>query len=185
LQDGHAVARGAPLSAVEFRPLSVHNGMAPSQQRNKPMAEDKQSIWPLPEFSFVVEFGDGKAAKFQEASGLDTETQPIEFRHGNSPVFAPIKMPGLHKVGDVTLKRGVIASDGDLWDWLNATKLNTVKRRTVVIKLLDATGTAKMVWTLNNAWPTKISGTDLKADGNEIAIESLELAHEGIALVPV
>jgi phage tail-like protein len=146
------------------------------------MAEDKQSIWPLPEFSFVVEFGDGNAAKFQEVTGLESETQPIEFRHGNSPVFAPIKMPGLHKVGDVTLKRGVVASDGTLWDWLNQIELNTVKRRTVVIKLVDATGTPKMAWSLSNAWPTKITSAALKADGNELAIESLELAHEGIDL---
>jgi phage tail-like protein len=146
------------------------------------MAEDKQSIRPLPEFSFMVEFGDGNAAKFQEVTGLESETQPIEFRHGNSPVFAPIKMPGLHKVGDVTLKRGVVASDGTLWDWLNQIELNTVKRRTVVIKLVDATGTLKMTWSLSNAWPTKITSADLKADGNEIAIESLELAHEGIDL---
>jgi phage tail-like protein len=146
------------------------------------MAEDKQSIRPLPEFSFMVEFGDGNAAKFQEVTGLESETQPIEFRHGNSPVFAPIKMPGLHKVGDVTLKRGVVASDGTLWDWLNQIELNTVKRRTVVIKLVDATGTPKMAWSLSNAWPTKITAAALKADGNEIAIESLELAHEGIDL---
>jgi phage tail-like protein len=173
----------APLSAVEFRPLRVHNGIAPPQQRNKPMAEDRQTIWPLPKFYFVVEFGDGNEAKFQEVSGIDTEAQPIEFRHGNSPVFAPIKMPGLHKVGDVTLRRGVVAGDSDLWNWINEIKMNTVKRRTVVIKLLDETGAQKMVWSLNNARPIKITGTDLKAEGNEVAIETLELAHEGIDLI--
>jgi phage tail-like protein len=146
------------------------------------MAEDKQTIWPLPQFYFVVKFGDGNEAKFQEVTGLDTENRPIEFRHGDNPVFAPIKMPGLHKVGDVTLRRGVVAVDSDFWDWFNEIKLNTVKRRTVVIKLLDETGAPKMVWTLNNAWPTKITGTDLKAEGNEVAIETLELAHEGIDL---
>jgi phage tail-like protein len=175
----------APLSAVEFRPLRVHNGIAPPQQRDKPMAEDRQTIWPLPKFCFVVEFGDGNEAKFQEVTGLDTEAQPIEFRHGNSPVFAPIKMPGLRKVGDVTLRRGVVAVDTDFWNWINAIKMNTVKRRTVVIKLLDETGTPKMVWTLNNAWVTKITDTDLKAEGNDIAIETLELAHEGIDLTSV
>ena len=148
------------------------------------MAEDRQTIWPLPKFYFVVQFGDGNEAKFQEVSGLDTEAQPVDFRHGNSPVFAPIKMPGLRKVGDVTLRRGVVANDAKLWDWLNETRLNTVNRRTVVIKLLDETGKPTMVWTLNNAWVTKITGPDLKAEGNEIAIESLELAHEGIDLAP-
>jgi phage tail-like protein len=146
------------------------------------MAEDKQPIWPLPKFYFSVEFGDGNAVSFQEVSGLDTETNPIEYRHGNSPVFYPIKMPGLGKVGNVTMRKGIFVGDAKFWDWYNEIKMNTIKRRTVVINLLDESGTPKMVWTLNNAWPTKITGTDLKAEGNEVAIETLEIAHEGIAV---
>jgi phage tail-like protein len=146
------------------------------------MADDKsgQQIWPLPKFYFSVQFGDDTAVRFQEVTGLETETQPIEFRHGNSPVFAPIKMPSLRKFGNVTLRRGIVATDAKFWAWYNEIKMNTIKRRTVVINLLDETGTPKMVWTLYNAWPTKITAPDLKAEGNDVAIESLELAHEGI-----
>ncbi len=147
------------------------------------MADDKKAqqdtIWPQPKFYFSVKFGDGTEAKFQEVSGLATEAGPIEFRRGDS--FSPIKMPGLQKTGDVTLRRGVVAADADFWNWLNEIKMNTIKRRTVVINLLDETGTPKMAWTLHNAWPTKITGTDLKAEGNEVAIETLELAVETIS----
>ena len=60
--------------------------------------------------------------------------------------------------------------------------MNTIKRVTVVIRLLDEKGNPTMVWTLQNAWPTKVSGTDLKSDGNEVAVETLEIAHEGLTV---
>jgi phage tail-like protein len=60
--------------------------------------------------------------------------------------------------------------------------MNTIKRRTVVISLLDQTAAPKMTWTLNNAWPTKITGTDLKSEGNEVAVETLEVAFETLVV---
>jgi phage tail-like protein len=116
--------------------------------------------------------------RFQEVDGLESETQVIEYRHGNSPIFSPIKMPGLGKVGNVTMKKGIFVNNNVFWDWYSEIKLNTIKRRTVVVNLLDETGNPKMVWTLNNAFPTKVSGTDLKSEGNEVAIESVEIAYE-------
>jgi phage tail-like protein len=150
------------------------------------MADDgsKQSknVWPLPKFYFSVDFGGGMEMQFQEVSGLDVEAQPIEFRAGNDKAFSKIKMPGIRKFSDITMKRGVIKSDARLWDWFSAIKMNTVKRRTVVIKLMDETGAPTMTWTLKNAFPTKITGTDLKAEGNEVAIETIEIAHEGLTI---
>jgi phage tail-like protein len=102
----------------------------------------------------------------------------IEYRHGNSPTFAPIKMPELGKVGNVTLRPGIMAGSAGTWDWLNAIKMNTIQRQSIVIRLLDETGTPQMVWTLNNACPTKVTGTDLKSEGNEVAVESVEIAFE-------
>ncbi len=121
-------------------------------------------------------------ASFQEVDGLNSETQPIEYRHGNSPVFYPIKMPGLGRVGNVTMRKGIFVNDSKFWTWYNEIKMNTIARRTVVVNLLDETGTPKMVWTLNNAWPTKITGTDLKSEGNEVAVESIELAFETLTV---
>ena len=149
------------------------------------MAEDgsaqSTSVWPLPKFHFQVKW-DSEVMSFQEVSGLDVESQTIEYRHGDSPQFSTINMPGIRKYSNVTMKKGVFKSDNKFWDWFNQIKMNTVKRIPVTISLLDEAGNATMVWTLANAWPAKITGTDLKADGNEVAIESIEIAHEGLTI---
>ena len=139
--------------------------------------------WPTPKFSFVIDIaGVATNVRFQEMTGLDIETQPIEFRRGASPNFAAIKMPGIRKFGNVTLKRGIFAKDNKLLDWLGSVKANTAQRSTVTIKLLDESGRPTMTWTLANAWPAKVSGPDLKASGNEVAVESIELAYEGLTI---
>ncbi len=149
------------------------------------MADDgsaqSTSVWPLPKFHFQVEW-DSEQVSFQEVSGLDIEAQVIEYRHGDSPDFSTIKMPGIKKSGNVTMKKGVFKSDNKFWDWFNEIKMNTIKRKTVTIKLLDESGAPTMTWTLANAWPAKITGTDLKSDGNEVAVETIEIAHEGITI---
>ncbi len=139
------------------------------------------TVWPLPKFSFLVKWGDQQIS-FREVSGLNIETTPIEYRSGDSKEFSVVKMPGLVKSGNVTMKKGVFKSDNKFWDWFNQIKLNTIERKAVTISLLDEGGNATMTWTLKNAFPIKISGTDLKADGNEAAIESLDIAHEGLKI---
>lgn len=150
------------------------------------MADDgsqQGSSWPLPKFYFKVNLGSqDNAVSFQEVSGLDTETQPIEYRHGDNKVFSTIKMPGITKTGNVTLKKGIFVNDNNFWKWYDAIKMNTIKRETVTIQLLDESAKPTMTWTLTNAWPTKITGTDLKSDANEVAVEALELAHEGLTI---
>ncbi|MFY1826873.1 phage tail protein [Myxococcus fulvus] len=144
--------------------------------------EVQNDIWPLPKFYFSVQLGDDTSVSFQEVDGLETETQVIEYRHGNNPSFFPIKMPGLGKVGNVRMRKGIFVNDARFWDWYNEIKMNTIARRTVIISLLDEQGAPKMTWTLNNAWPTKLSGTDLKSEGNEVAVETLELAFETLVV---
>ncbi len=143
--------------------------------------EAQDNVWPLPKFYFQVKLGDTEVA-FQEVSGLDIEAQIIEYRHGNSKEFSTIKMPGIKKSGNVTLKKGVFVKDNTFWDWFSQINMNIIERKTVVISLLDEGGNPTMVWTLNNAWPTKITGTDMKSDGNEVAVETIEVAHEGIKI---
>ena len=140
--------------------------------------EVQDNVWPLPKFYFSVTLGSDDKVSFQEVDGLESETQVIEYRHGNSPVFAAIKMPGIQKVGNVTMRKGIFVNFNTFWDWYSEIKLNTITRRTVVVNLLDETGNPKMVWTLNNAFPTKVTGTDLKSEGNEVAVESVEIAYE-------
>lgn len=142
-------------------------------------ANDQAGASPKLYFSVNI---DGTVMSFQEAYGLDTEAQVIECRAGNAKTFSTIKMPGIRKFGNVTLKKGVVAKDGALYDLYASIMMNVIKRSTVTISLLDQSGAPRMAWTLNHAWPTKITGIDLKADGNESAIEVLELAHEGLAI---
>ncbi|SNS81062.1 MULTISPECIES: phage tail protein [unclassified Azospirillum] len=145
--------------------------------------EVEDNVWPLPKFRFEVDFGtELTGIAFQEVSGMDAEVQIIEYRHSNSPLFSAIKMPGIAKYSNITMKRGVFVNDNTFWNWMNEIKMNTIKRRTVLIKLLDENGAVTMLWTLNNAWPTKITSTDLKSDGNEVAVDTIEIAHEQIVV---
>ncbi|WP_299683509.1 phage tail protein [uncultured Dokdonia sp.] len=137
------------------------------------------SAWPLPKFRFEVDLGDGlRNVAFQEVSGLDVENQIIEYRNSNSPLFSTEEVPGIVKYGNVTMKRGVFTNDSTFWNWYDQIKMNTITRGTIFIKLLDEAGETTMQWRLDNAWPTKITSTDLKSDGNEVAVDTLEIAHE-------
>lgn len=139
------------------------------------------SDYPLPKFHFQVQWG-GVRIGFTEISGLDVETEVIEYRDGALREFSKLKMPGMQKYPNVTMKRGVFRSDNDYFNWWNTVSLNTVERRDVIVSLLNEAHEPVMVWKIKNAWPTKIGSTDLKADGNEIAIESIELAHDGLSI---
>lgn len=144
--------------------------------------EAQDNNWPLPKFRFTVNWGSQADLSFSEVSGLEASTEVIEHRQGNSPEFSTIKMPGIHKYGNITMQRGTFKGLSSFGDWYSQFKLNTIERISVVIKLLDEEGNPTMTWTLKNAWPVKVTGTDLKSDGNEVAIESMEIAHEGLTI---
>ena len=137
--------------------------------------------YPIVKFHFQVEWG-GTKIGFTEVSGLDVETEVVEYREGASPEYSKIKMPGMQKFSNITLKRGTFATDNEFFDWWNTVKLNTIERRDITISLLNEEHEPVVVWKVKNAWPTKIQPTDLKADGNEVAIESMELVHEGLSI---
>ncbi len=94
----------------------------------------------------------------------------------------PLKRPGLTKANNISLKRGIVQGDNDLYNWFNNNGLPNVERRDLLISLLNDEGSPVMVWTISQAWPVKCEGPGLKATGNEIAIESIELVHEGISV---
>jgi phage tail-like protein len=116
---------------------------------------------------------------FQEVTGLEMETEFIEYRPGDDNTYVMQKIPGLKKHGTITLKKGVYAGDLSFWEWFKDVQTNPERREEVQIQLLDEEDSPVVVWTINNAFPVKVSGPDLKSDANEIAIESIELAHEG------
>ncbi len=137
--------------------------------------------YPLPVFHFTVQWG-GTRVGFSEVTGLTQENQPIEYRDGSFPEYSTVKMPGLRKFSNVTLKRGVIRADNEFFQWLSTINLNKVERRDVTVSLLNENHEPVMVWKVHNAFPVKLEGPQLKASGNEVAIESIELAHEGLEL---
>lgn len=137
--------------------------------------------YPIPVFHFRVEWG-GTNVGFSEVSGLTQEAQVIEYREGSSPEYHGQKMPGLRKFNNITLKRGITKADNEFFAWLNTIKLNTVERRDISISLLNENHEPVMTWKIHNAFPVKVEGPGLKATGNEVAIESIELAHEGLML---
>ncbi len=148
--------------------------------------------YPIPKFHFQVEWGENFRIGFTEVSGLDFETEVIEYREGNSKKYNKTKQPGLTKFSNVTLKRGTFEGDFDYYkEWRKTyffqegNKTGSQYRRTVTIKLLNESHEAIITWKLLNAWPSKVQSTDLKADGNEVAIETMELVHEGLEIMNV
>jgi phage tail-like protein len=137
------------------------------------------ALYPLPVFHFTVQWG-GTRIGFSEVTGLTQENQAIEYRDGSFLEYSTIKQPGLRKFNNVTLKRGVVAGDNEFFAWLSTIKLNVVERRDLTISLLNEEHNPVMTWKVLRAFPVKIEGPQLKASGNEVAIESIELAHEGL-----
>lgn len=139
------------------------------------------TTYPLPAFHFIVDWG-GSNVGFTEVTGLTYEVQAIEYRAGDSPEFFVTKMPGIQKFNNITLKRGIFHGDNEFFDWLNTVKMNTIERRDLTIKLLNEEHNPVMIWKVKQAFPVKLEGPSMKASGNEVAIESVELAHEGFTV---
>jgi phage tail-like protein len=137
--------------------------------------------YPLPKFHFEVQWG-GTKIGFTEVTGLEVTTDKIEYRDGSSKEYHKIRMPGMQTFGDLTLKRGVFAGDNEFYDWWNTVALNTIERRDITISLLNEAHEPVVVWKVKNAWPNKVTSTDLNASGNETAIETLVLTHEGLTM---
>jgi phage tail-like protein len=137
--------------------------------------------YPIPKFHFQVEWGGSKIG-FTEVTGLEVSTEVIEYREGASREYHKIKMPGQQKFSNITMKRGTFKGDNELYAWWNTVALNTIERRDVTISLLNESHEPVIVWKIKNAWPVKVQSTDLKADGNEVAIETIEIAHEGLTI---
>jgi phage tail-like protein len=125
---------------------------------------------------------DGTAVKgsFAEVSGLGETTDPIEYRNGSEDTTVR-KIPGLKKFENITLKRGII---GDLafWNWVVEGMNGTVHRTEGSIVLLDEAKNEVMRWNFRRGWPCKWTGPGLNAKNNEIAMETLEICHEGLSI---
>ena len=137
--------------------------------------------YPLPKFHFQVDWGGSKIG-FTEVSGLEVTTEKIEYRDGSSPEYTKIRMPGMQTYGDLTLKRGMFLKVNEFYDWWNKHKLNQIERKDITISLLNEERHPVVVWKVKNAWPTKVTSTNLNSTANEAAIETLVLTHEGLTM---
>jgi phage tail-like protein len=137
---------------------------------------------PRPAYHFVVQWG-GSNMGFSEVSGLAIHIEPIEYREGSSPDNTSIKIPGQAKFPNIVLKRGIMKGDTEFYQWINTIRMGTVERRDILISLLDETHTPVMTWKVHNAWPVKIESGPLNAKGSEVAMETIELVHEGLEMV--
>ena len=133
---------------------------------------------PYANFNFVVELGGEEAGGFSEVDLPSGEIEVIEYREGADKVSAARKLPGRVKYPNVVLERG-LAGRLELFDWWKAVRDGSLDRRNVTITLLDEARSPVQRWMLRNAWPTKLAYSRLDARANEVAIETLELAHEG------
>ena len=136
---------------------------------------------PYLNFNFLVDIGLGDELGFSEVEVPSGEIEVIEYREGSDRVNTVRKLPGLAKYPDVTLKRGITCRT-DLFEWWKSVRDGQVQRRNVTITLLDEQRQAVLRWHLRDAFPVKIEGPSLNASGNEVAIETLELAHEGLEI---
>lgn len=151
--------------------------------------------YPLTKMNFLVTVdGVEGTAAFSEVTGVEASVDVVEFRQGNAHSLAPVKIPGLVKHGNITLKMGYTIGSG-FKEWVRSCVSETrgaIPRHTVTIELLDirdgAPSTAytaakgNVLWNLSGAWACKYSGPDLNASASEIAIETVELAYEELTI---
>ena len=139
--------------------------------------------FPVPTFHFEATIA-GKSISFQEVSGLEQSAELLEYRHGNSKNFITQKRVGMLKASTITFKKGIFKGDKDLLDTFNAIHdkdyYSHGKPIALKVSLLDEKGETIMYWNVANAVPLKMTGPTLKSDTNEVAIETIEFAHEGI-----
>jgi phage tail-like protein len=141
--------------------------------------------YPLPRFHFQVDWG-GTKISFTDITGLDMQVELIEYRHSDSKDFNKIKMPGMRKFSNIVMKRGKFEQDFDYNKWLDEiANERSGARRDVVIRLLNEKHEPVAAWSAARCFPVKVTAPDLKSDANETAIESIEIAHEGLKLMNI
>jgi phage tail-like protein len=135
---------------------------------------------PYAGYNFYVEWNGIIHAGFQECTGLDSTQQAGEYREGTDPLTMR-KIPGLVSYSNITLQRGITNND-ELWKWRQSIMSGNVERREISIVLLDDQAQEKIRWNLTHCWPTGWNAPDFNATSDDVAIESLELAHEGVTV---
>lgn len=134
-----------------------------------------QRVDPYANFNFLVEIDGITRAAFQECTGLESRVQVIEHREGGA--MTTTKLPGMTTYPNIVLRRGV-TNDTELYDWHQEAVQGRISRRNGSIVLQDSTGVEQRRWNFFEGWPAAWTGPALNAEQNDVAIETLEIAHE-------
>jgi phage tail-like protein len=142
-----------------------------------------QRMDPYGGYNFKIEWDGMIQAGFKTCSGLDTSQDAGTYREGTDKGLEQRKLPGLITSANITMARG-ITDNAELWQWRHLVMQGKVAdaRKNVSIVLMDDEGTEKVRWNLRNAWPTKWTGPSFDATSSEVALETLEIAHEGLSM---
>ena len=182
---------GAALTRRESKPRKIHPSVAVVSKEEQD-ADEGQGSHPMPEpptltgMHFRLTLADREiAGTFREVSGLDSESEVIEERSVDDygqPVVR--KVPGATKWSDITLKRGV-DSNRDLWEWREAARKEGAEGAGSdgTIELVDYEGRPVATYRFRQGWPVKYTGPTLAAGSNEVAVETITIAHEGLEWV--
>lgn len=136
---------------------------------------------PYAQFSFIIKIDDMEVGAFTEVEGLEAESEVIEYRTG-ADSHRYRKLPGLMEYSNITLKRGITDND-ELWRWRKTTLDGETERRSGVIVLRDEGGEERLRWEFRNGWVVKYEGPSLDASSSEVAVETVEIAHEGLEFI--
>lgn len=138
---------------------------------------------PFGQFNFLIEIDGITRAGFSEVSGLTSDTNVMEYRDGDEGPPATVrKLPGLVKFTNIVLKRGY-TTDTALWTWRQTVLDGVTQRTTGTITLLDEARNPALSWNFTAGWPVKLEGPGMNGKTSDVAVETLEIAHEGIELV--
>jgi len=136
---------------------------------------------PFRSFNFQLQIDGIPLGAFSEASGLTAEGDSVDYREGTDRQNNVRKLVGLRKYSNITLKRGY-TTDTSLWQWYTSAVNGTPDRRNVTVVLMNESRQPVLRWHAENAWVNKIEGPSFKATGNEVAMESVEIVHEGLSI---
>ena len=136
---------------------------------------------PYGQFNFLIEIDGVVAGGFSEVSGLTSDSNIIEYREGSEQQGTVRKLPGLMKYTNIVMKRGY-TKDNKLWTWRKKVVDGKTERTTVSITLMDEARQPAMRWKARECWPSKLEGPGLNGKTSEVAVETLEIAHEGLEL---
>ncbi|WP_428241084.1 phage tail protein [Gynuella sp.] len=141
--------------------------------------DDLKSNYPIPVYRFRVSVG-GESMAFSEVSGLDIGNDPITYKDG----LGKKQMPGQETDVNITLKRGLVRKQSQLYEWINSINLNLVEKRDITVSLVDpeTDGGALVTWTVGNAFPKKLTAPSFNGGSNEASIEQLELVADKVTI---